>query len=122
MEFSMRNNRPVVFAWLLCLAPVSYLALFYSFALRARLVLGTWPQPYQPDPKALGFDIHHTAILLGLPLLLALPILFLIPVALQPRSERKKIVLPVLVFALLALAVLLVLRIDPGSFATWFMD
>lgn len=33
MQLSMRNNRPVVFAWLLCLAPVGYLALFYSFVL-----------------------------------------------------------------------------------------
>ena len=122
MQFSMRNNRPVVFAWLLCLAPVGYLALFYSFVLRARLALGTWPQPYQPDPKALGFDVHYMTILLGLSLLLAVPILVVIPIAFQPRAQRKRLVLPVLVFALLTLAAVLVLRIDPGSFATWFMD
>ena len=115
-----RLNSPLL--WLICLAPAGYLALFYSFVLRARLALGTWPLPYQPDPKALGFDIHHAAVLLTLPLWMVSPMAVLLMVALQPGFGRRKIVLPVLVFGLLYLAVWLVLRMDPGSFGYWFAD
>ena len=48
-------------------SPFLWLALLYSFVLRARLHLGVWPYPYQPDPKSLGFDVHHLAIYLGVP-------------------------------------------------------
>ena len=115
-----RLRTPIV--WLICLAPAGYLALFYSFVLRARLALGTWPLPYQPDPKALGFDIHHAAVLLTLPLWMVSPMAVLLLVALQPRFGRRKIVLPVLVFGLLYLVAWLVLRMDPGSFGYWFAD
>lgn len=108
--------------WLICLAPAGYLILFYSFLLRARLALGTWPLPYQPDPKALGFDIHHAAVLLALPLWMASPMAVLLLVALQPTFGRRKIALPVMVFGLLYLLVWLVLRMDPGWFMVWFMD
>jgi hypothetical protein len=33
--------------------------LFYSFVLRAYFALGRWPVYDQPDPKDLGFDLHH---------------------------------------------------------------
>ena len=115
-----RLNSPLL--WLICLAPAGYLALFYSFVLRARLALGTWPQPYQPDPKELGFGVHHAAVLLGLPLWMVSPMAVLLLVALQPRFGRRKIVLPVLVFGLLYLVAWLVLRMDPGSFGYWFAD
>lgn len=116
----VRHHSPLL--WLVCLAPAGYLALVYSFVLRARLALGTWPLPYQPDPKALGFDLHHAAILLALPLWMASPISVLLLVALQRGLGRRKINLPVIVFGLLYLLVWLVLRVDPGSFMVWFMD
>jgi len=119
---SWLTRRDGSLVWLICLAPAGYLALFYSFVLRARLALGTWPLPYQPDPKALGFDIHHAAVLLALPLWMVSPLAVLLLVALQPRFGRRKIVLPVLVFALLYLAAWLVLRMDPGAFGYWFAD
>lgn len=115
-----RLRAPII--WLICLAPAGYLILFYSFVLRARLDLATWPLPYQPDPKDLGFGLHYAAVLLGLPLWMVSPMAVLLLVALQPRFGRRKIVLSVLVFGLLYLAVWLVLRMDPGSFMVWFMD
>lgn len=118
----LRAKQRHVLAWLLCLAPLGYLALFYSFVLRARLALGYWPQPYQPDPKELGFSIHYMATLLGLPLWMASPIAVLLMVIVWPRSERRHAAAPVLFFALTYLAAWLVLRADPGAFGYWFAD
>ena len=115
-----RFRMPIV--WLICLAPAGYLMLFYSFVLRARLALGIWPKPYQPDPKDLGFGVHYAAVLLGLPLWMVSPMAVLLLVALQPRLGRRKIVLPVLVFGLLYMVVWLVLRMDPRSFGYWLAD
>jgi hypothetical protein len=115
-----RFRMPIV--WLICLAPASYLILFYSFVLRAQLALGYWPQPYQPDPKDLDFGLHYAAVLLGRPLWMVSPAAVLLVVALQPRFGRRKLVLPALVFGLLYLAAWLVLRMDPGAFGHWFAD
>ena len=115
-----RLRMPIV--WLICLTPAGYLILFYSFVLRARLALGYWPQPYQPDPKDLGFGIHYAVVLLGLPLWMVSPIVVLLLVALRPHVGRGKIVSPVLVFGLLYLVVWLVLQMDPRSFGVWFAD
>jgi len=46
----------------------------------------------------------------------------LLVVALQPRLQRCKIVLPILVFALFYVATWLVLRTDPGAFVYWLAD
>ena len=55
--------------WTLAAAPWAWLLLFGLFVLRARLALGRWPAPYQPDPKDLGFEFHHAAIVAGIPLM-----------------------------------------------------
>jgi hypothetical protein len=104
------------------LTPAGYLILFYSFVLRARLALGYWPRPYQPDPKELDFSIHYLAALFGQPLWMASPLAVLLLVMLLPRSERRRAAAPVLLFAVTYLAVWLVLRVDPGAFVYWFAD
>ncbi|MHC5209910.1 MAG: hypothetical protein ACYTG2_04235 [Planctomycetota bacterium] len=42
--------------------PCVALATLYGYALRASIVLGHWPQPYRPDPKQLGFTLHHDLV------------------------------------------------------------
>lgn len=115
-----RGKQPLL--WLACLPPAGYLALFYSFVLRARLALGVWPEPYQPDPKSLGFGIHHAMVLLGAPLWMASPVVVLMLVALRPGLRGRKMVLPLVVFAMLYTATWLILQIDPGNFAYWIAD
>ncbi len=121
-NFLRRNSATSQTKVIIVAAGVGYLALFYSFVLRARLALGYWPQPYQPDPKELGFGIHYMAALLGLPLWMVSPLAVLLLVILLPRSERRHAAAPVLVFALTYLAAWLVLRADPGAFVSWFAD
>ena len=50
-------------AWLV---PASCVFLCVSYVLRARASLGVWPEYDNPDPKALGWPIHHGLILLSL--------------------------------------------------------
>ena len=52
--------------WSACLHPLLWMATFELFVLRAYLAIGRWPYYGHPDPKDLGFDIHHTLIWLGM--------------------------------------------------------
>lgn len=51
---------------LLACDPLAWLALVHLFVLRESLRLGSWPEPSRPDPKDLGFTIHHAANGFGL--------------------------------------------------------
>jgi hypothetical protein len=49
----------------LAVAPVCVLICF-SYALRARLELGHWPTYGNPDPKTLGWSVHHQLVFLSM--------------------------------------------------------
>lgn len=57
----LRKISPMVTA-ILATCPLMMLISLYSFVLRARIQLGRWPAPYNPDPKNLGFDLHYLQI------------------------------------------------------------
>ena len=100
------------------------LALFYAFVLRARLELGHWPVAYQPDPKLLGFDLHHTLVWLGLFAILAAPALCGLGylVARWGRADTALPHRPAALFAGgFALAAILLVS-DLGAFLHWFAD
>jgi len=113
------NSLPLILA----AYPLMWLVLLYSFVVRARLHLGHWPAPNQPDPKALEFTVHHQAIWFGL---MAMPVVALAAVALPVIGRRLAVyhrIWPAL--TLLALSVALVIglgRLDPGEFFDWFAD
>lgn len=113
------NGLPVIMASY----PLAWLGLFYLFVIRARLELGHWPVPYQPDPKSLGFIVHHQAIWFGA---MTLPVVGLLTVALLIIGRRLGIhhrILPTLTLLLffIILAVALA-QLDPGDFFAWFWD
>ncbi len=98
---------------------------FYGFVLRARLALGYWPAPYNPDPKELGFEVHSALVILGfLGAAYITPALQLLVVALAHRGGAKRPVLlsAIGVYALLAVAGFALTRFDPWSLGDWFMD
>ena len=114
-------------SWFAILAaiPLTALAVFYTYVARARLVLGHWPTPYNPDPKSLGFTVHYLAALILIPATFASVIMALILVVLLAtrrlgsfRSARKRILL----FAIIWSEWFLLMRLDPGHFLYWFMD
>lgn len=106
---------------LIVVMPWLWLAVFYAFVLRARLFLGTWPVPYRPDPKDLGFHGHSVFIIL---LFLCVPLAVLAWSVLTPRRKRRseETLRPSLAFWCGVGLIVLVVAVDPGRFLEWFMD
>ena len=116
----MQPPRPVLM-WALAAAPAAWLLLFGLFIVRARLALGRWPAPYQPDPKDLGFDLHHGAILAGMPVMIAAVLgVTMLTLVVHPRPGRQWVV-PLAAVTGLA-AVIALARIDPGHMFMWIGD
>ena len=110
-----------ILMWILASAPVGWLLLFGLFILRARVALGRWPSPYQPDPKDLGFDLHYTAIVAGFPLVfMAVLSVTAMTFLVHPRSRRPWLI-PLGAVTGLVAAILLA-RSDPGYVFTWLGD
>lgn len=109
---------------LLCLVPISWVALFFSFVLRARHALGRWPSYDHPDPKQLGFGWHHLIIWLTINLVLAsfclAPVFLVIGIA-RLRSRFHQWV-SLSLFVLGVILILVILFVDPGGFLDWFAD
>jgi hypothetical protein len=109
--------------WLLILYPIQVASCFYFYVLRQRILLGVWPQPYRPDPKTAGMDIHHAAIFIAFA---AVPIVALAAlaciVALRPTGSgfpwRWAQACWVLTLTILIVLVL----VDPGNFIEWYCD
>ncbi|GEM_PF-1359483 len=107
------------------LIPAASLCMFYSFVLRARFALGVWPVPYRPDPKNLGFELHHEAVWLLLEAAFVSPIAFALCAVvhqvvppLRQRHIGRSLVFFFVGYAMLWLALLA----DPGSFVEWLAD
>jgi hypothetical protein len=110
--------------WGLGLVPTFWFVTFYLYVLRARLALGRWPLPYQPDPKDLDFTVHHVLVIALLVLVIPSAIGF---AAFRVFRRMLKVEQPTdrpLTFYFGATYVIwwLVARIDPGMYITWFMD
>ena len=110
-------------AWCFAALPVLEVLLFYSFVLRARLSLGVWPAYNHPDPKQLGFVVHHDLVM-GCWLSLmwaAIPVIIitiLLWLALR-RFSWWEVFGPVLVSFAGAFALH---YFDPRDFGAWFID
>lgn len=110
-----------IFMWCLAATPAAWLLLFGLLLVRARVALGRWPQPYQPDPKDLPFDIHYTVTIAGVPLVWAAVLSVTALTLLNGRRGERRWPIPLV--ALAGLAALIVLaRIDPGGTFTWLGD
>ena len=108
-------------AWGLASAPVGWLLLFGLFILRARIALGRWPAPYQPDPRDLRFHLHHVAIVAGIPLMLAAALCAVVLTVLV--HDRPSRAWPIRLTALAGVIALIALaQADPGYVFTWLGD
>jgi hypothetical protein len=117
-----RNLRRIV--WGLSLTPTASLLLFWSFVLRARVVLGRWPTPYNPDPKDIGYW-YYVAVFYGiLAAVLSVPLLLAVAAVAcyrQPRTWWRLALAFLLCVGILAGSIALH-RLDPGGFSEWFGD
>jgi hypothetical protein len=110
-----------VLMWSLAATPVAWLLLFGLFILRARLALGRWPAPYRPDPKDLGFDLHHAALVAGMPLMFTSVLCVAALTLLVDRRPGKQWLVPVAAVIGLV-AVIGLARLDPGQMFMWLGD
>ena len=111
--------------WSTAALPLAWLGLFWLYVLRARLALGAWPQPYRPDPKDLGFDLHHVLIALLLPLPFVTPLVLASWTVLGRGWLRAAHVRPWLALSVglaLSAGVFALARLDPGRFVEWYCD
>lgn len=121
-ESEGRRHDPLLLA---CVGlPSVALASFYGFVVRARFALDRWPEPYRPDPKALGFDEHHHLTWFLLEAAMASPLALLVCLTLRFTgvTRGRRLFGPLLVYLLGYVAFVALLRADPGGFFDWFAD
>lgn len=122
-RLSPRALRLIV--WTLACSPAVWFATFWLFVVRARLALGRWPAPYDPDPKDLGFSLHHVAIVAGMAGVFAATFTLLLFVTLSHREMKAAGARPLLaatVASTTLLAIGVFAQSDPGKFLSWFGD
>jgi hypothetical protein len=107
-----------------CSLPSVGLICFYGFVLRARLALERWPEPYRPDPKALGFDEHHDMTWFLIMAAIASPLALLICLTLRFSgvTRGRRMLGPLLWYLLSYIAFHALSHDDPGRFFEWFVD
>ena len=121
----VRGRRPHD-PWVLgaALVPLMALLVGVAYVVRARLAIGEWPAPYRPDPKDLGFELHHLLWILAINAALLSPIWtlgVLILRRVQHGSRYRHLASVALGATVWALALGLLLT-DPGSFVEWTFD
>ena len=107
------------------LIPAACLCMFYSFVLRARFALGVWPEPYRPDPKSLGFELHRGVVGVLLEAAFVSPIAFALFALVHqavPRLRSRPMGWAIVSFLAGYAMLWLALLLDPGSFVEWFFD
>jgi hypothetical protein len=114
-----------VAVWGLGFLPILWFAAFWLFVLRARLALGRWPSPYDPDPKDLGFSIHYYFLVLGFAWVPAAIITLLVVAGLSLRAMRAAGARPWFAASVAVVTYTVIIafaRYDPGWFFAWFGD
>lgn len=101
-----------------CAVPVAAAFVFLSYAVRARIALGRWPEMYNPDPKDLHFYLHHDIV--GIALVVGFGSVALLPFIAfgstwLPKLDRR------LGFALMSVGWLLFLLVL-HLFIGWYLD
>lgn len=103
--------------------PLSWIVLFLLFVLRAYFKLGRIPFYGNPDPKDLGFEIHHGFLFFTYFFLLLSLLFWLVLTGILFFKERKSVNMVDVVFYLVFYLVLFLFGyIDPWGLQTWFMD
>lgn len=105
----------------LSLFPLSWIFLFYLFVLRAFIKLGKMPAYNLPDPKDLGYGIHHTLLFFTLPLVMGAMLLY--PAVLFfSRRAYPPAATELCLFISGVLLFMIQLIFDPLRLQNWFID
>ncbi len=117
-------RRPLaIIALLLAAFPVFLIVALLGYAFTACVYLGHWPSYSNPDPKQLGWWVHHSALqigFVGFPVVTILAFCLAIVGRLRSRDFPIGTVV-ITAVASIALAVAFA-KIDPGGVMAWFWD
>ncbi len=109
------------FRIVLAFVPLGWLLLFYLFVCRAFITWSTLPLAQFPDPKNLGYALHHSLLWVGMALslfsLIAYPTTVLLSYRKLPIKRSE-----VFVFVSGVVLTALVLFADPYGLLNWFLD
>jgi hypothetical protein len=111
--------------WGLSMTPFLCLCMWYSFPIRARIALGHWPSYDHPDPKTLGFDIHHGMAVLSLLLFIESFLVFPLVCVIHWRrlgDPETPHWLGVIGFLIAYSVGMILFRTDPWDFGGWVFD
>lgn len=103
--------------------PILFIAFYVGFIVRAYVELGQLPSPHYPDPKDLGFNIHHNIVWLAF-----FASWFAIPIGIIGISYlhfKKELNISrgfMIAFFLSVILFAVILLIDPYKQLEWFMD
>lgn len=103
--------------------PLGWLLLFVSFVIRIYVRLGRLPSYDNPDPKRLGFDIHHGLLFFNLFIVLG-SILVWLPLTTLILFKDKKSLYRVdwICYVFFYLLFLSFLKFDFWGLSEWFTD
>lgn len=106
---------------LISLTPFAWVSFFYLFVLRVYIQLGKIPAYNLPDPKDLGYSIHHTILFFSIPICLLSIILY--PVIVFFSRKTQPVSLKEIFLFLLGVSLFTIqIYFDPLQLQIWFMD
>jgi hypothetical protein len=111
-----------VTSMILAIYPSLWIVGVFAFTCRARLYLGKWPQPYQPDPAELPFEISYSILLNSISFLLPSLLLLLL---IHPLARRFDLPLPAHLKRIQGFGwtgIFLFYFLPGVNFLEWFMD
>lgn len=101
--------------------PIAWFILFALFYLRAYIFLQYVPSYNNPDPKSLGFTMHHFIVFWGIWGVLISP-LFWLPLTILSVIKKKYSMMEIIQYILLFVCFILFFKLDFWGLANWFTD
>jgi len=124
-KYALADRRLVVFTRVFAAFPLLAVGALASFVVRARWVLGVWPEPYRPDPKSLDAPFHLMVTWSAQGLALFAPVVVLLALAMRmavPAASRSPLLRDALLLVIAYGLWLVLVVIDPGHFTEWLAD
>jgi hypothetical protein len=113
------NFKTLLLSLMLCY-PLLWVTFCFAFALKCTLYLGYWPEPNQPDPQLVPFNVEVNMIQLASFLVQVSSILCAFTIAM--RKLRKEYWLQVLANILGWILIIVFTFIPKYNFVSWIMD
>lgn len=110
------------FRVIVALIPIITILIFATYIVRGSVKLGYIPTPYNPDPKELGFKIHHYLINVGISTTFVSFIIWTGYIIMGNIFTSRLIAKEDVRVFLIYIVFILIIIIDPLSLVKWYLD